>query len=88
MWIIGANDEAENTFADLVEIAMVDNGIDNTLADPMEIAVVDDGIGSALANSMEIAMVDPKGTKSALNGAKVTTKNVIGVEMEDLSEED
>jgi hypothetical protein len=32
-------------------------------------------------------MVDPKGAKSTHDGAKVAADNVIGVEMEDLSED-
>jgi hypothetical protein len=45
-------------------------------------------IGSASADSLEVAVVDPKGSKVATDGTRVTTENVIGVAMEDLSEKD
>jgi translation initiation factor IF-2 len=37
---------------------------------------------------LEVVVVDPKGTKAATDGTKVTTENVIGVAMKDLSEKD
>jgi hypothetical protein len=46
------------------------------------------GIGNTSAGSLEVTTVDPKGAKAAPDGTKVTTENVIGVAMEDLSEKD
>jgi hypothetical protein len=69
-------------------IVGVDDGIGSAMAGLMAAATVEDGIGIALASSWEVAMVDPKGTKSAPDGGKVSTENVIGVTMDDLSKKD
>jgi hypothetical protein len=60
-------------------IVGMDSRIGTTIAGPIDIAGMEGGI--ALVGSLEIAMVEPK-------GAKVTADNVVGVEMEDLSEND
>jgi hypothetical protein len=62
-------------------IVGMDSRIGTTIAGPIDIAGMEGGIGNALVGSLEIAMVEPK-------GAKVTVDNVVGVEMEDLSEND
>jgi hypothetical protein len=47
------------------------------------------GIGGVLTGSLEVAVVDPKGTTKVVpDGARVNTENIIGVEMEDLTEKD
>jgi hypothetical protein len=84
-------------FADLVTplgndgrtpIVGVDAGISGTMAGSVEAALVEYGIGGDMAGFLEIAMVDANGAKSALNVARVTTENVIPVEMEDLLDKD
>jgi proteasome assembly chaperone (PAC2) family protein len=46
------------------------------------------GIGASMVGSMEVAVVDPKGAKTALDGAGISTENIIGIEMGDLSKKD
>jgi hypothetical protein len=65
-----------------------DDWIGGSFVSSTKIVVADGETGSTLAGLLEIAMVDPKGTKSAPDRAKVTTDNVIWVEMQDLSEKD
>jgi hypothetical protein len=56
--------------------------------DLMVIVDAGQGIGNTSAGSLEVTTVDPKGAKAATDGTKLTTENVIGVAMEDLSEKD
>jgi hypothetical protein len=58
------------------------------MASSVEAALVEYGIGGDMAGFLEIAMVDANGVKSALDVARVTTENVIPVEMEDLLDKD
>jgi hypothetical protein len=58
------------------------------MAGLVEAALVEYGIGGDMAGFLEIAMVDANGAKSALDVARVTTENVIPVEMEDLLDKD
>jgi hypothetical protein len=54
--------------------------------DQMQVIEADRGTSGASVGLLEVAMVDLKGTKAATDGTKVTTENVIGAAMEDLSE--
>jgi hypothetical protein len=65
-----------------------DDWIGGSFVSSTKIVVADGETGSTLAGLLEIAMVDLMGTKSAPDRAKVTTDNVIWVEMQDLSEKD
>jgi hypothetical protein len=71
-----------------MSIIGADDGIGNSIAGLVGVTTVEGGIGSVPADSLEVAVVDAKGVKLVPDGTKISTENVIGINMDDLSKKD